>query len=75
MKVWDATSGANTKTFPALNDYVFAAAISPDGTLVAAGGYDGEVRVWKVADASVLKAWNASPGYVAPMPPMPPKKY
>ncbi len=74
VKLWDAGSGANTKTFPAMNDYVFTAAISPDGTLVAAGGYDGEVRVWKVADASVVKAWNASPGYAPPMPVTPPKK-
>jgi WD40 repeat protein len=75
VKLWDANSGANTKSFPAMNDYVFTAAISPDGTLVAAGGYDGEVRVWKVADMAVVKAWNASPGYAPPMPAgTPPKK-
>ena len=54
---------------------MFAAAISPDGKQVAAGGYDGEVRVWKVADGAVVKAFNASPGYAPPTPPMPePKK-
>lgn len=74
VKVWDATAGTNTKTLPGMTDHIFAAAISPDGSLVAAGAYDGEVKVWKVADASLVKAFNASPGYVSPAPPMPPKK-
>jgi WD40 repeat protein len=74
VKVWDANTGANTKTLPGMTDHVFAAAISPDGTLVAAGAYDGEVKVWKVADGMLVKGFNASPGYVAPAPPMPPKK-
>jgi WD40 repeat protein len=42
---------------------VFAVSFSPDGALVAAGSYDGEVRIWKVADGSLLKGFNASPGY------------
>jgi hypothetical protein len=74
VKVWDANSGANTKTLTGMNDHVFAAAISPDGTLVAAGAYDGEVKVWKVADGSLVKGFNASPGYAPPAPPVPPKK-
>jgi WD40 repeat protein len=39
-------------------------ALSPDGTLVAAGGYDGEGRIWKLADGSLVRGFNASPGYV-----------
>lgn len=74
LKVWDSNTGANSKTMTGMNDHVFAAAISPDGTLVAAGAYDGEVKVWKVADASLLKGFNASPGFVPPVAPMPPKK-
>lgn len=74
LKLWDTNSGNATKTFNGLTDEAFAAAVSPDGTLVAGGAYDGSVGVWKVADASVVKAWNASPGYTPPAPPMPPKK-
>jgi Planctomycete cytochrome C/WD domain, G-beta repeat len=75
VKVWNPETGANTKTLSGLTDHVFAAAISPDGKQVAAGGYDGEVRVWNVADGMVAKGFNASPGYVAPVAPMPePKK-
>ena len=69
VKVWNPESGANTKTLTGLTDHVFAAAISPDGKQVAAGGYDGEVRVWNVADGAVVKGFNASPGYVSPTPP------
>ena len=74
VKVWNPETGANTKTLTGLTDHVFAAAISPDGKQVAAGGYDGEVRVWNVADGAVVKGFNASPGYVSPTPPMPEAK-
>jgi WD40 repeat protein len=72
VKVWNPDTGANTKTLSGLTDFVFAAAISPDAKEVAAGGYDGEVRVWKIADGAVVKAFNASPGYVPPKPPTSP---
>ena len=49
------------KTLP-LTDHVYSVAFSPDGSLVAAGSYDGEVRVWKVADGSPVTGFNASPG-------------
>jgi hypothetical protein len=74
VKVWDATAGTNTKTLTGMTDHIFAAAISPDGALVAAGAYDGEVKVWKIADASMVKGFNASPGYVPPAAPLQPKK-
>ena len=74
VKVWNPVTGANTKTLTGLSDHVFAAAISPDATLVAAGSYDGEVRVWKVADGAILKGFNASPGYVPPVAAVPAKK-
>jgi WD40 repeat protein len=66
VKVWNPETGANLKTLTGLNDHVFAAAISPDGKQVAAGGYDGEVKVWNIGDGAIVKSFNASPGYVAP---------
>ena len=47
-----------------MTDWVYAVAISPDGNMVAGGSYNGEVRVWKT-DGTLVKAFNASPGYVA----------
>ena len=45
-----------------------------DAKQVAAGSYDGEVRIWNIADGAVAKAFNASPGYVPPAPVVPAKK-
>jgi len=74
VRLWDMDKLSNTKTLQGLTDHVFAVAFSPDGLLVAGGSYDGEVRIWKIADATVLKGFNASPGYVAKTVATPPKK-
>ena len=68
VRLWDLEKLTATKTLSGLTDYVFAVAFSPDGTLVAGGCYDGSVNVWKVADGSLLKGWNASPGMVVKEP-------
>lgn len=68
VRLWNFDTLAATKTLSGLNDYVYALAFSPDGLFVAGGSYDGEVRVWKVADGSVVKGWNASPGLVTKEP-------
>lgn len=62
VRSWDMDKLSNLKTFQGLNDFVYALAISPDGKQVAAGSYDGEVRIWTLADAVLVKAFNASPG-------------
>ncbi len=62
-KVWNADSGAAVATLGGHTDQVFAVAFSPDGTLVASGSYNGEVKLWKLADPKMpLKAFNATPG-------------
>lgn len=68
VRLWDADKLTSTKTLSGLTDYVYAVAFSADGTLVAGGCYDGTVEVWKVADGSVVKTWNASPGLVVKEP-------
>jgi len=66
VRTWNPISGAALKTMSGHTDWVYAVAVSPDGTLVAAGSWNGEVRIWKTADGAVVQAFNASPGYVAP---------
>jgi WD40 repeat protein len=64
VRLWK-DDGTPVRQFAGLGDYVYALAVSQDAALVAAGAYDGEVRVWKLADGAVVKSFNASPGYIA----------
>jgi hypothetical protein len=61
----NADNGTPVKSLSGHTDHVFAVAVSPDGNLVASGGYNGEVKIWKVADpkeVKPVKEFNASPG-------------
>ena len=42
-------------------DFVYAAAVTPDGKLVVVGGEDSVLRVWNGANGEVLTAF-APPG-------------
>ena len=42
-------------------DWILAAARSADGTHVASGSHDGEIRLWNAADGSLIAAWPARP--------------
>jgi len=64
VKLWNLDTLAPGKSLAGLTDYVYAVAFSADGDYVAGGSYDGSVAVWKVADGSTVKMWNASPGIV-----------
>jgi hypothetical protein len=64
VRVWNPNARTMLKSLTGMTDWVYAVAISPDGTMVAGGSYKGEVRVWKT-DGTLVKDFNASPGYVA----------
>jgi hypothetical protein len=65
VRLWNPMNGAAVRTLGGHTDWVYAVAISPDGKQVAAGGWNGEVRVWDAGNGNLVKAFNASPGYVA----------
>jgi WD40 repeat protein len=71
VRLWNLDGGA-VKTLSGLTDWVYAVAASPDGTLVAGGSWNGEIKVWKVADGTLVKEFNGSPGLATPA--APPKK-
>src|SRR5262245_43522614 len=47
VRIFNAESLAATRTLTGFSDYAYTVAASPDGNLVAAGTFNGEVRVWK----------------------------
>jgi WD40 repeat protein len=65
VKAWKLAAEAPVKNFPHPN-LVDCVAFSPDGTQVATGCHDGQVRIFDVAKGTVLKTIAA---HVAPAPP------
>jgi tricorn protease-like protein len=45
------------------NDWVYSIALSPDGKTIASGSWDGEVRLWNLADGKPVRTILAAPGY------------
>ena len=45
------------------NDWIYALAISHDGKTVASGSWDGEVKLWNLADGKLVRTIVAAPGY------------
>lgn len=68
VRLWNLDTLAAGKSLAGLTDYVYTVAFSPNGELVAGGSYDGGVAVWNVKDGSVVKVFNASPGFAAKEP-------
>jgi mono/diheme cytochrome c family protein len=62
LRVVNADTLAAVRTLTGHKDHVYALAVSPDGELVASGAFDGEVRVAKLGDGSLVRSFNASPG-------------
>jgi WD40 repeat protein len=62
VRIWNADTGAAVRTLSGHTDWVYALAVSPDGNQIASGSWNGEVKVWKVADGTLVKAFNGSPG-------------
>lgn len=54
--------GSDVRSFAGANDYVYAVAVTPDGKTVVAGGQDGVLRAWAVADGKALGTFGAGGG-------------
>jgi WD40 repeat protein len=60
VRLWDGSSGIFQKSLPGPTEWQYAVALSHDGRLAAAGGWDGLVRVWD-ADKGTLRATLLQP--------------
>src|SRR5262249_38698420 len=68
LRVINATSGSQVHSLKGHQDWIYSVAISPDGKTVASGSWDGEVRLWNLADGKALRTILAAPG-LSPKPP------
>ena len=59
VRVWDAASGLEMLTLKGLTRPVDSVAFSPDGTRLAAAGWDRTVKLWDVASGQELRTLNA----------------
>ena len=64
VHIFDA-KGSRHRKLQGHNDWVYALAVSPDSKTVASGSWDGEVKLWNLADGKLLKTIIAAPGYKA----------
>jgi WD40 repeat protein len=55
VKFWNVDNGGNERNFAGGNDFLYAVAASPDGTVVAAGGEEGIVRLYNGANGQLIK--------------------
>jgi WD40 repeat protein len=53
------------RPFTGHSDYVFAVAFNAKAKRLAAGSYDGQVRIWNSDDGKPVTNFVASPGYVS----------
>jgi Tol biopolymer transport system component/mono/diheme cytochrome c family protein len=62
ISVFDA-KGSPQRRLEGHNDWIYALAISRDGKTVASGSWDGEVKLWNLADGKLIRTIVAAPGY------------
>src|SRR5262249_48729305 len=55
VRLWDAATGKQVRSYPGATEYLTSVAFSPDGKLLAAGGNDSTVRVYEVESAKLTQ--------------------
>lgn len=56
------------RKFAGSTDWVYSLAIHKETRRLAAGSFNGEVRVWNLDDGHLLATFIAAPGYISPLP-------
>jgi WD40 repeat protein len=56
IRFWNADNGGNTRNFGGNSDYLYAVGVSPDGSIVAAGGEEGILRLYNGNNGQLVKS-------------------
>ncbi len=64
IKLWDATTFSEIRTFKGHKDQVWCAAISPDHKLLASGSMDRSFIIWDVATGEKIKQVRINPYHI-----------
>jgi hypothetical protein len=56
-------NGSSIRKLQGHQDWIYAVSISKDGKTVASGSWDGDVRLWNLADGKPIRSFVAAPGY------------
>jgi WD40 repeat protein len=62
LRVIDPSNGSTKRTFSGHRDWVYSFCISADAKTLASGSWDGEIRLWTLADAKPGLIFLAAPG-------------
>ena len=55
VRFWNVDNGGNVRNFGGNTDFLYGVGVSPDGTVVAAGGEEGIVRLYNGANGALIK--------------------
>jgi WD40 repeat protein len=63
-RLWNVADGKLVKTFQGHRDSMYAAALSPDGKLLATGSYDQQIRLWNAENGAEIRTLTGHNGAI-----------
>ena len=58
LRLINTENGSQERTYSGATDFLYSLGVTPDGSLVAAGGQDGVLRVWDVESGQLVRSFE-----------------